>query len=131
MEGNFLSRYENKITEWEKLIQDDPSNKETYQDAQEIFHPKRKTFPARQEISHCEKRPFLDARRISLADKEVHPGFRMTDAPRSPMISQTNHCHGKPKNVGRKRKAAIGQHGPGRKYTNGTPGITNYFHTNN
>ena len=32
MEGNFLSRYENKITEWEKLIQDDPSNQENYQD---------------------------------------------------------------------------------------------------
>jgi hypothetical protein len=32
MEGNFLSRYENKITEWERLIKKDPSNKSTYED---------------------------------------------------------------------------------------------------
>jgi hypothetical protein len=32
MEGNFLSRYENKIAEWEKLMESDPSNKEVYED---------------------------------------------------------------------------------------------------
>jgi ribosomal protein S27AE/predicted DNA-binding transcriptional regulator len=31
MEGNFLSRYNNKIKTWEKLIEDDPSNKSTYE----------------------------------------------------------------------------------------------------
>jgi hypothetical protein len=32
MEGNFLSRYNNKLSEWSKLIDDDPSNKGKYQD---------------------------------------------------------------------------------------------------
>jgi len=31
MEGNFLSRYNNKIKTWEKLIEDDPSNKSMYE----------------------------------------------------------------------------------------------------
>lgn len=32
MEGNFLSRYENKILEWERLMESDPENRETYED---------------------------------------------------------------------------------------------------
>lgn len=31
MEGNFLSRYENKISEWERLIESDPSNSSKYE----------------------------------------------------------------------------------------------------
>lgn len=31
MEGNFLSRYENKISEWERLMEKDPTNTDTYQ----------------------------------------------------------------------------------------------------
>lgn len=31
MEGNFLSRYENKIQEWETLIEQDPENREQYE----------------------------------------------------------------------------------------------------
>lgn len=31
MQGNFLSRYENKISDWEKLIESDPENKAKYE----------------------------------------------------------------------------------------------------
>ena len=31
MEGNFLSRYNNKIETWEKSIRDDPKNKSMYE----------------------------------------------------------------------------------------------------
>ncbi len=31
MEGNFLSRYNNRIDEWSKLIKDDPVNKRKYE----------------------------------------------------------------------------------------------------
>ena len=31
MEGNFLSRYENKISDWEKLIDDNPDKKDMYE----------------------------------------------------------------------------------------------------
>jgi len=31
MEGNFLSRYNNKLQEWSKLIDKDPSNKSRYE----------------------------------------------------------------------------------------------------
>jgi hypothetical protein len=31
MEGNFLSRYENKINDWHRLIETDPDNKDTYE----------------------------------------------------------------------------------------------------
>ena len=31
MEGNFLSRYENKIQEWETLIENDPDNRDQYE----------------------------------------------------------------------------------------------------
>ena len=31
MEGNFLSRYNNKIECWMKSIEDDPKNKRTYE----------------------------------------------------------------------------------------------------
>jgi hypothetical protein len=31
MQGNFLSRYENKISDWEKLINDDPENRTRYE----------------------------------------------------------------------------------------------------
>jgi hypothetical protein len=37
MEGNFLSRYNNKLSEWSKLIDDDPSNKGKYQDEMSIY----------------------------------------------------------------------------------------------
>jgi hypothetical protein len=105
-------------------------DKEAYHGAKEPYHTRKKTSHARQEISHCEKRPSLDVRRFYLADKKVPSGVRRTDAPLNHMISNRNHYHGKSKNEGRKRKADIGQHGLGRKYTNGTPGTTNYFHTN-
>ena len=32
MEGNFLSRYENKIADWERLMDDDPDNRDAYED---------------------------------------------------------------------------------------------------
>jgi len=32
MEGNFLSRYKNKIENWTNLIETDPSNKSRYED---------------------------------------------------------------------------------------------------
>ena len=31
MEGNFLSRYNNKLEEWSELIEKDPSNKKRYE----------------------------------------------------------------------------------------------------
>ena len=31
MEGNFLSRYNNKIATWKKKIEDDPGNKSIYE----------------------------------------------------------------------------------------------------
>ena len=31
MEGNFLSRYNNKLDEWTKLIKNDPSNRRRYE----------------------------------------------------------------------------------------------------
>jgi hypothetical protein len=32
MEGNFLSRYENKLSEWEKLMESDPDNRDKHED---------------------------------------------------------------------------------------------------
>ena len=31
MEGNFLSRYNNKLDEWTKLIENDPGNRRKYE----------------------------------------------------------------------------------------------------
>ena len=47
MEGNFLSRYENKISDWEKLMVDDPDNRDTHE--QDMFDYMLKCIPFLQE----------------------------------------------------------------------------------
>jgi len=37
MEGNFLSRYENKIQDWENLIRDNPDDRETYEEEMNTY----------------------------------------------------------------------------------------------